>query len=102
MMNFNSKSKIDNQERGIRRVADLSSIDSQGLNANIHEEMKNVGYIMHSSGNTKIIEIFDIWKTIKVKFTVLHTKLNQDESIRITGNIPELGNWNKVNPVALT
>lgn len=38
---------------------------------------------------------------MKVKFTVLHTKIYGTQSIRITGSIPELGNWNKVNPIVM-
>ena len=37
----------------------------------------------------------------KVKFTVLHTQIHGTQTIRLTGNIPELGNWNKTNPIAL-
>lgn len=38
---------------------------------------------------------------MKVKFTVMHTQIHGTQSIRVTGSIPELGNWNKVNPILM-
>lgn len=38
---------------------------------------------------------------MRVKFTVEHAQLFGTQSIRITGDIPELGNWNKTNPIML-
>lgn len=56
---------------------------------------------MQRNGNTLLVDINDIWQTLKVKFTVLHTQIHGTQTIRLTGSIPELGNWNKVNPLAL-
>ena len=103
-MNLNSTTKIDDQEKGVKRIADLASIGSHGERSHHRgdDDTETIGYYMQSHGRTKHVEIFDIWRCIKVKFTVLHTRFNQDQSIRITGNIPELGNWNKINPIQMT
>jgi len=103
MMKLEAVSEIDDQEKGIKRIADLASIGSHGEHAHgKDDDTETIGYYMQSQGQCKHVEIFDIWRAIKVKFTVLHTRLNHNQSIRLTGNIPSLGNWNKVNPIQLT
>ena len=54
---------------------------------------------MNRDGIRRNVELFDIWNTIKIKFTVMHPRISHNQSIRITGNIPELGNWNKIDPI---
>lgn len=100
MMNIDAKTVIDDQEK-FKRIADLAAIGSHGENFGNDNDTETIGYYLQSHGQTKHIEIFDIWRSIKVKFTVQHTRLEHNQSIRITGNIPELGNWNKANPIQL-
>lgn len=57
---------------------------------------------MTRQGNQIHVDINDVWQTLKVKFTVLHTQTHGTQTIRLTGNIPELGNWNKINPIVLS
>lgn len=59
------------------------------------------GYTVSRAGSLYNVEISDIWQTMKIKFTVLHTRIHGGQSIRVTGNLPELGNWNKVDPIRL-
>ena len=47
------------------------------------------------------MDINDIWQVMRIKFTVMHTRIHHGQSIRLTGNLPELGNWNKINPLVL-
>ena len=102
MMNLDSTTKIDNKETGVSRIADLASIGSHGDQYHgRNDDTETIGYYLNSHGATKHIEIHDIWRCIKVKFTVLHSRLEDDQSIRITGSIPELGNWNRINPIQL-
>lgn len=48
-----------------------------------------------------MVNINDIWDQMKIKFSVLHTRIHNNQSIRLTGGIKELGNWDKVNPLVL-
>lgn len=91
--------KIDDDET-VKRIADLKSISSRGNFAH-NENSNEQGYCVQKSGNTYLVDIHDTWSTMKIKFTVLHTRIHSGQSIRITGNLPELGNWNKVNPISL-
>jgi len=102
MIDQKSGQKIDHDEKGIKRICDLASIESHGQSAYSGLDNKNAGYHMTRSGNTICVDICDIWQMMKIKFTVLHTPLSGMQSIRLAGNIPELGNWNKVNPIMLT
>jgi hypothetical protein len=52
-------------------------------------------------GNRYSINIFDIWNCIKIKFSVQHTRIHSQQSIRLTGGLEALGNWNKINPIEL-
>jgi len=75
IIDHESGKKIDGEESGIRRIADLASCDS--LNEDVHgnEEIESCGYNVNTRGYSKHIDINDIWDTIKVKFSVLHSKI---------------------------
>jgi hypothetical protein len=102
MIDQKSGQKVDHDEKGIKRICDINSIESHGQSAFSGFDNRNVGYHMQRHGNTLLVELLDIWQTLKVKFTVLHTQIHGTQTIRLTGSIPELGNWNKVNPIALS
>ena len=102
MIDQKSGQKIDHDEKGIKRICDLASIDSHGASAYAGVENKNAGYHMTRQGKQVLVDICDIWQILKVKFTVLHTQTHGAQTIRLSGNIPELGNWNKINPIALS
>jgi hypothetical protein len=46
MMNLNSKTKVDNHENGIKRIADLASINSHGEQAHKDDDTETIGYYM--------------------------------------------------------
>ena len=56
---------------------------------------------MSQIGNRYSITIFDIWNCIKIKFSVQHTRIHSQQSIRLTGGLEALGNWDKINPMEL-
>jgi hypothetical protein len=74
MIDQKSGKQVDNDEKGIKRICDLASIGSHGQSAFSGFDNRNVGYQMQRQGNTLFVDINDIWQTLKVKFTVLHTQ----------------------------
>lgn len=102
MIDAKSGKQVDQNERGVKRIADLASIGSHGdTSVNLRHGFDTDGYVVNREGNVRHIEIYDIWNTLKIKFTVLHPRITHHQSIRLTGNLPELGNWNKVDPIML-
>lgn len=98
MIDQKSGKQLDDDE-GFRRVADLKSIASHDYNQ--FTSYNANGYLVQRVGTCLHVDILDHWQTMKVKFSVLHTRLLPTQSLRITGSLPELGNWNKVNPQKL-
>ena len=45
----------------------------------------------HSTNSNIIME--DEWDSFKVRFTVFHPAIHANQQLRISGNTPELGNW---------
>lgn len=90
-----SDNQVKDQERGVRRIADLASL--QGGNTTESEH----GYRAYHHGGAKTVEIHDEWETLKVRFTVFHPHIQPNQTLRLTGNAEELGNWDKVNPIQL-
>jgi hypothetical protein len=55
--------------------------------------------ICNASSSNNIV---DEWERFTIKFSIYHP-LKLNEKMRINGDIPELGNWNKGDgPVAMT
>lgn len=101
MIDSRSGAKVDNDEKGIKRICDLASIETKLSSSYATLDNKLDGFTVSKQGNTVHIGINDKWKVMRVKFTVEHAQLFGTQSIRITGDIPELGNWNKTNPIML-
>ena len=95
MVDEASDNQVKDQERGVRRIADLASL--QGGNTTESEH----GYRSYHHGGAKTVEIHDEWETLKVRFTVFHPHVQPNQTLRLTGNTEELGNWDKVNPIQL-
>jgi hypothetical protein len=39
------------------------------------------------------VKMEDEWDCFKVRFTVFHPVIHSNQQLRISGNAPELGNW---------
>lgn len=84
----------------LQRIADLKSLASRTNNT--FQVQNDQDYSVTVQGNLFAISIFDIWHSMKIKFTVMHTRIHGQQSIRLAGSLPELGNWDRVNPITLT
>ena len=65
--------KCDDDE-GIKRIADLKSIVASGSTHN--PSIANQGFSVNRQGNLLQVDIHDIWQTMRIKFTVMHTRIH--------------------------
>lgn len=102
MIDASSGKQVHNDEKGIKRICDLATIETASNSPLAGLDNRNNGFTVSKSGGQFHVNINDTWRFMKIKFTVLHTQIHGTQSIRITGDIPELGNWNKSNPIQLS
>ena len=70
MIDQKSKNRLDEKSF---RIADLAVVSDQE--------------------SSHYVKMEDEWDCFKVRFTVFHPVIHSNQQLRISGNAPELGNW---------